>query len=134
MKTLLIAKSAVEALAGLALALLPALVVPLLLGSSLVAPAGTVIARMAGAALLTMGIACWLARNDSQSRAAIGLIVALLLYDAAVVVILLLARFAMGMLGIALWPAVVLHSGLGVWSLSCLKKSTVNQRRAASQS
>jgi hypothetical protein len=122
MKTLLIAKAAVEALAGLALALLPALVVPLLLGSPLKAPAGAVIARMAGAALLTMGIACWLARNDSQSRAAIGLILAMLFYDAAVVVILLLARFAMGILGIALWSAVVLHSGLGIWCLLCLRK------------
>jgi hypothetical protein len=124
MKTLLIAKSAVEVLAGLALALFPSMSVSLLLGSPLDVPVGTVLGRIAGVALLTLGIACWLARNDSQSPAAAGLIVALLFYDAAVVVILLSARFALGLSGIGLWPAVVLHSGLGIWSLLCLRKRT----------
>jgi hypothetical protein len=122
MKTLLTVKAVAEALAGLALALFPSLLVSLLLGSPLDAPVGTVIARMAGAALLTLGIACWLARNDSQSRAAIGLIAALLLYDAAVVAIFLIARLAMDLSGIGLWPIVVLHSGLWIWSLLCLRK------------
>lgn len=88
MKTLLLAKAAVEALAGLALVLLPSLSVSILLGVPLDAPAGIVIARMAGTALLTMGISCWPASNESQSRAAIGLIAALLFYDASVVAIL----------------------------------------------
>lgn len=121
MKTLLIAKAAAEALTGLALVLLPSLLVFLLLGVSLDTPVGTVVVRMTGAALLTLGIACWLARNDSKSRAATGLIAALLFYDAAVVVIFLVARLAMGLSGIALWPVVVLHLGLGVWSLLCLR-------------
>jgi hypothetical protein len=121
LKTLLIVKATAEALTGLALVLLPSLLVFLLLGASLDTPVGTVVARMAGAALLTLGIACWLARNDSKSRAATGLIAALLFYDAAVVVIFLVARLALGLSGIALWPVVVLHSGLGVWSLRCLR-------------
>lgn len=111
-----------EALAGLALVLLPPIVVPLLIGSPLEAPSGIVVARMAGAALLTLGIACWLARNASESRAAAALIVALLFYDAAVVVVLLVARFSMALSGIGLWPAIVLHSGLGIWSMLCLGK------------
>jgi hypothetical protein len=122
MKTLLIAKAAVEVGAGLALAFFPSLLASLLLGSPLDIPVGTVIARMAGAALLTLGIACWLARNDSQSRAATGLIVALLFYDAAVVAIFLFARLAIGLSGIGLWPVVIVHSGFGVWSLLCLRK------------
>lgn len=121
MKTLLIVKSAVEMPTGLALILFPSLVVALLLGSPLNAPAATAVARMAGAAVLTLGIACWLARNDSKSRATTGLIAALLFYDAAVVVIFLVTRLVMGLSGIALWPVVVLHLGLGVWSLRCLR-------------
>jgi riboflavin transporter FmnP len=124
MKTLLFAKAAVEVLAGLALALFPVLVVPLLLGSPLDAPVGEFIGRLAGVALLALGIACWLARKESQGRAAAGLIVALLFYDAAVVVILLFARLGVGQSGIGLWPAVALHSGLGVWSVLCLRKAT----------
>jgi hypothetical protein len=124
MKTLLTAKSVVEVLAGLALALLPSMAVPLLIGSPLDAPSGIVVGRLAGAALVTLGIACWLARSDSQSRAAAALIAALLVYDVAVVVILLNARFAMELSGILLWPAVALHSALGIWSLLCLRKTT----------
>jgi hypothetical protein len=56
-----------------------------------------------------------LTRHDSQSRAAIGLVVALLFYDSAVVVIFLFARLGAGLSGIGLGPAVVLHSGL--WGL-----------------
>ena len=117
MKTLLTVKSAVEVMAGLALAVCPSMLVSLLLGSPLKEPVGIVICRIAGTALLTMGIACWLARNDSQSRAATGLIVALLAYDVAVVVILISARFVVQLSGIGLWPGVVLHAGLGLWSL-----------------
>ena len=120
MKTLLIVKSAVELMAGLALALFPSMLVSLLLGSPLKEPAGIVVCRIAGTALLTMGIACWLARNDSQSLAATGLIFALLFYDVAAVVILISARFGVRLSGIGLWPGVVLHAGLGLWSLLCL--------------
>jgi hypothetical protein len=117
MKTLLLVKAAAEVLAGLALGLFPSIVVPLLFGSPLDVSSGVVIARMAGAALFTLGIACWLARKDSQSRAASGLLVALLVYDATVVAVLLYAHFGMGLYAIALWPAIVLHSGLGIWTI-----------------
>jgi hypothetical protein len=124
LKTLLIVKSAVELLAGLALALFPSAVVPLITGSPLDVPSGIVVGRLAGAALFALGIACWLARDDGRSRAAAALIGALLFYDAAVVIILLSARFGAELSGVLLWPAVSLHSGLGIWSLLCLRKNT----------
>ena len=34
-------------------------------------------------ALLALGLACWLARNEEQSGAAVGLVAAMLLYNAA---------------------------------------------------
>lgn len=123
-KILLIVKSAVEVLAGLALVLFPLLTVSVLLGPRLAEPVGVALARVAGVALLTLGIACWLARNESQSRASRGLIAALFFYDVAIVTILLSARLRAGLSGIGLLPAVVLHSGLGVWSLLCLRKET----------
>jgi hypothetical protein len=116
-------KSAPEALVGLSLLVLPAMVVSLLVGQQLAEPAGVAIARVAGVALLALGISCWLARNDIQSRAARGLVVALLLYDVSIVLILLSARFRAGLSGIGIWPTVVLHSGLGFWSFLCLKKA-----------
>jgi len=121
MRTLLITKSAVEVLAGLALLLVPSTVVSLALGVPLELPVGLVLARCVGVILLAVGIASWVERNHSESRGAIGLIVGLLVYDVSVVVVLLLARLAEHLSGIALWPAVFLHSGLGVWSLLCLR-------------
>jgi hypothetical protein len=122
MKSLFIAKSAVEVLAGLALAGVPSTAVFFLLGVPLDGAAATALGRIAGAALIALGIGCWLAHYDSQSRAARGLVVGTLFYDAGAVTVLLFARFAEGLSGIALWPGVALHSVLGIWCLVCLGK------------
>jgi len=67
---LLIVTALVEAPAGLMLLLSPALVVEFLLGASLDEPVALVVARMAGAALLSLSGACWLARNHRPNAAA----------------------------------------------------------------
>jgi riboflavin transporter FmnP len=122
-RVLLVIKAAVEAATGIALVLAPSLVLSFLLGAPLDAPVGKVVCRIAGAALLTIGIACWFARNDTRSRATIGLIEATLLYDFAVAVILLVARLDMGLSGIALWPAVAFYLGLAITSLVYVGKA-----------
>ncbi len=123
-KPLLIVKAAVETLAGLALVAFPSMAVSFLTGQGLAEPGGKVLGRIAGVALLALGISCWLTYQESQSRAAVGLIWALLFYDGSVVGILLVAYLGVGLFGIALWPAVLLHSGLGMWSVLCLRKVT----------
>jgi len=124
-KPLFIVTAVVEAGAGLALALAPSVLVSLLIGASLDMP-GMVVARIAGVALLSLGLACWLTRNDGQSRAATGLTTALLLYNVAAVALLAYAGTGLGLSGIGLWPAVVLHAALAVWCLACLRSSGVN--------
>jgi len=130
MKALLIVTAGIEAATGLALLGSPLLVVSLLLGGSLDTPAALVVARVGGAALLSIGVACWLARNDPQSRAATGLIAALLLYNIAAVAVLVYAGIGLGLSGIGLWPAVVLHVALAVWCIACLWTKQVNQSTA----
>ncbi len=125
MRVLLVIKAAVEMATGIALVMIPSMVLTLLLGAALDAPIGKVVCGIAGAALITIGLACWMARDETRSRGTLGLIKAALLYDFAVAAILLAARFKMGLSGIALWPAVVLHLGLATASLVCLGK--VNQ-------
>jgi hypothetical protein len=120
MKTLLIAELAVVALAGLPLALFPSATISLLLGTELDHQVGTFVGHNAGAALLMLGIACWMARNESQDRATTELILAMLLYDTAVAAVFFSARSAPGLFDIDLRPAVEVHLGLGVGCLLCL--------------
>src|SRR5947207_12398712 len=78
MKRSLTLTATIEAATGLALIAAPAIVVRLLLGAE-VSGASIPLGRVAGAALLALGVACWLARGDTQSRATRGLIVAMLM-------------------------------------------------------
>jgi len=124
-KHLFIVTAVIEAATGVALLLSPPLPVSLLLGASLDTPGGLVSGRVAGAALLSLGVACWLARNDEESRAATGLIAAMLLYNTAVAEVLVYAGIGLRLTGIGLWPAVLLHAGLVVWCLACLRTMRV---------
>jgi hypothetical protein len=110
----------IEAATGLGLIAVPAFVVRLLLGSELIG-AGISLGRVAGVALLALGVACWLACCDGQSRAAKGLVSAMVLYNLGVMVILGAAGICSQPVGIALWPAVVLHAAMAVWCVACLR-------------
>ena len=91
MKHLLVVTAVIEAGAGVALLCCPSAAAALLLGSGLATPSAVTLGRVAGAALLTLGVACWLARRDGRSRAATGLVAAMLLYNAAAAAILAFA-------------------------------------------
>ena len=118
---LLIVTGLVETATGLMLLVTPQLVIALLLGASLDAPAALVVARMAGAALLSLGCACWLARNDGPNRAVPGLVAAMPLYNGVAVAVLANAGAGEGLVGVLTWPAVALHAALAVWCVLCLR-------------
>ena len=120
-KRLFIVTAAIEAGAGLALAISPVAPVSILLGASLDSPAGLVTARLAGGALLSLALACWLARDDGRSRAAAGLIAAMLLYNLAAVAVLAYAGLGLRLFSVVLWPAVLLHVAMAVWCIACLR-------------
>jgi hypothetical protein len=90
-----------EAATGLALLLVPALVGQLLLGEALGGIAVPV-ARVAGIALIGLGVACW----PGPPR------LGMLIYSAAATLYLAYLGFAAGLTGPLLWPAVVLHGVL----------------------
>src|ERR1044072_1743574 len=118
MKLLLIVMAIIETPAGIALLVMPAAAVSMLLGVPLDTPAGLVIGRIAGAALVALGLSCWSARREDHSRAASGIVSAMLLYNAAAVVVLALAGLSWRLFGVGLWPAVVLHALMAVWCLA----------------
>ena len=114
-KYLLIATALAEAGTGLLLLVWPPVLFALLLGVDQAAPDTTVCARIAGAALLAIGVACWIGRSDSRSPAQVGLLIAVLIYDVGAAVILAYTGLFVHLVGIALWPAVVLHAALAIW-------------------
>ncbi len=108
MKRVLVFAAVGEAATGMALLIVPSLVGQLLLGEELTGIAIPV-ARVAGLALIALGIACW----PGPPR------VGMLTYSAAVTLYLAYGGFAGGLTGILLWPAVVLHvilTALLIWA------------------
>lgn len=126
MKALTVVTAIIEVGAGLALLGFPSAVAMLLLGTPLETPAALAVARVAGAGLLALGVACWLARGDTQSPAARGLVGAMLLYNAAAVAVFAHAGIGLGLHGALLWPAVFLHAAMALWCVAYLLRSTIN--------
>jgi hypothetical protein len=118
-----IATALSEGATGIALLATPAVLLSLLLGVSQPAMETLIAARIAGAALVALGISCWLARSDRPSPSQTGLLCGMLFYDAAAALLLILAGIRWTLAGIGLWPAVTLHSAMGIWCLTCLISS-----------
>ena len=118
MKNVLTVTALIEVGAGLLLVAFPSPAATLLVGSSLDTPAGFTIVRIAGAALVAIGVICWLARHDGQSRAARRLVGTLLFYNAAILTVLVYAAFGLELSSNGLWPSALVHAAMTVW---CMK-------------
>ena len=125
MKNLLTVEAVIEVGTGLMLVALPSLLTTFLLGSSLDTPVALSVARMFGVALLALGVACWLSRHDGQSRAARGLVGAMVLHNTAIATVLVYAGIALGLSGIGLWPVVLLHATMAFWCVMSLLNKPV---------
>jgi len=103
MKQVLIFAAVGEAATGLALLVVPSLVGQLLLDQELIGIALPV-ARVAGIALIALGIACWPGPP----------LVGMLIYSTVVALYLAYLGFTGGLTGVLLWPAVALHAVLSI--------------------
>jgi hypothetical protein len=120
MRKLLATTALLEAGAGLGILILPSAVASLMLGSPLDTPAAVAVARIAGVALLALGVACWLARHEPGPSAR-GLVGAMVLYNVGVIAVLVHEAMGVAIAGIALWPTVVAHAAMGVWCITRLR-------------
>ena len=121
MNRLLKLTAIIEAATGLGLVAVPALIVRLLLGGE-ISGASIPLGRITGVALLALGVACWVASYDVRNRAARGLVSAMSLYNLGVALILGAAGLQSRPVGIALWPAVILHAVMGTWCVASLRR------------
>lgn len=110
-----------EGLTGLALLLWPSLLLVLLLGAQEPGVEALLIARVAGAALLAIGLMCGLAVHDTGGLALRALLAGVLLYDLAVAAVLIYAAAGLYLAGFLLWPVVLAHMALALWGTLCIR-------------
>ena len=108
-----------EIVTGLGLLLDPAGGAMALFGSSMEG-AGVAIGRIGGGGLLSLGIACWVARKTPMSPASIGVAWAYLAYNVVACVTLAWASVALGGGSLPALGGAVLHGVLGAALLGAL--------------
>ena len=111
--------SIVEFGTGIAVIIGPVPIVRLLLGEE-VAGVGVAVARCFGVALFSLGLACWPTGTHVRSDSAT--FRAMLAYNALIAVFLVYLA-ATGASGTLLWPAIALHTAIGLSLLFALHGS-----------
>ncbi len=111
-----------EILAGLAALIIPAPVVSLLLGVSM-DPVASVLARLFGAGVFALGLACLKARDDARSPAGLAVSIGITSYNVLAAVVLLWTAAGSGLGGLLLWAAGIGHAALGALFVSALVAS-----------
>ncbi|WP_310387944.1 hypothetical protein [Roseateles sp.] len=130
-RTLLKVIAAVELLTGLGLLLAPSLVAELLLGLPLGPGAPLVVGRVAGLALVAIGLICGLENMRDCGASPTGLLVGLLAYNGAVPLLLIHSCVTNGTSGIGLWPTVALHLAFTFFIATCLRSNSAGREHSA---
>jgi hypothetical protein len=119
LKTLLALGGVLETVVGLGLIAAPSALAFVLLRAPLEG-AGIAVARIAGAGLLSLGIACWRSRGDATSPAGLSVSWGLLAYNLLACVVLALACPPLSGGGLVAAGAAAVHGAVGVALLAAL--------------
>ena len=111
-----------EILAGLPALIAPGPVLSLLLGGP-VDGITVVLARLFGAGVFALGLACLKARNDGGSPAGLAVSLGITSYNVLAAVVLFWTAAESGLGGLLLWGAGIGHTALGALFVSALVRS-----------
>jgi hypothetical protein len=111
-----------EILAGVAALIIPGPMLSLLLGGP-VDPIASVLARLFGAGVFALGLACLKARSDVASPAGLAVSLGITAYNFLAAVVLLWTAAASGLGGLLPWGAGIGHAVLGLLFVSAIVKS-----------
>jgi hypothetical protein len=125
MKILLTTMAIIETLAGILIIAAPSFFVSLLLGQNSLDMATLAMARIPGAAMITLGIICWSTRKSELS---ISVLKAMLFYNFAITAVLLYAKLGLDVHANGLVPATVLHFTITVWCIFALRHQSVRSK------
>ncbi len=107
-----------ELLAGLSLLLLPGFALNVLLGTPDPSPEAVGISRLAGVALIAIGVMC---HSGAAATVSWWVLAGMLVYNVGATAALAYIGAGQGLSGPLLWPAVLLHAALTLWVLLCLQ-------------
>ena len=107
-RSVLSVAAVIEAVTGLVIILFPHVLIRLLFNAEVVG-VGIVIGRLAGIALISLGLGCWMGRQEASGGWALS---AMLIYNALVTIYFALVGFGTEFVGMLLWPAAALHAVL----------------------
>jgi len=119
LRLLLILSGGLEILAGLPALITPGPLLSLLLGGS-ADQIASVLARLFGAGVFALGLACVKARHDVASPAGLAVSIGITSYNVLAAVVLLWTAAASGLGGLLLWGAGIAHAALGLLFVSAL--------------
>ena len=119
LRLLLALAGGLEILAGSAALIIPAPVVSLLFGVSM-DPVASVLARLFGAGVFALGLACLKARHDVASPAGLAVSLGITAYNVLAAVVLLWTAAGSSLGGLLLWGAGIGHATLGGLFVSSL--------------
>jgi hypothetical protein len=122
LRLLLTISGGLEILAGLPAMIAPGPLLSLLLGGP-VDPIASVLARLFGAGVFALGLACLKARNDVGSPAGLAVSLGITAYNVLAAVVLLWTAAGSSLGGLLLWGAGILHAALGALFVAALVTS-----------
>ncbi|PYS69491.1 MAG: hypothetical protein DMF69_16820 [Acidobacteria bacterium] len=115
MKLLLKITAIFEGLVGIGLLVAPGLALSIFLNAPLETAAGLFVARLCGAAIVTLAICCWKASSFELRQAGISVVTAMLFYNFAAAAVFVYGAVRLGLQSPLIWPAIVAHVVLGAW-------------------
>jgi hypothetical protein len=115
-----------EAVTGLVLMIVPAVVIRLLLGEEISA---ALVSRFFGIALIALGLACWPSWQLGESN--LPALRAMLFYNVLIAFYLTYLGTLGHLMGLLLWPVVALHAVVAlllVWAWDNLRRTKIGNR------
>ena len=122
LRLLLTLSGGLELLVGVLMLLSPMTAVTLLVGGS-VDQIASVLARLFGAGVFALGLACLKARDDVESHSGLAVSLGITAYNILAAVVIVWAAAVLGIGGLLLWGAGIGHAVLGALFVSALVTS-----------
>ena len=123
-KLLLEVMAFINVIAGLALIGIPVFLSGAVLGFPISEPGAIVVSRVAGAAILSLGIVCWMLISEARSRTGKSLVTGMAVFNTLLMLVMVYAITIQNISSPGLWVVVLVYSVLAGWCI----RTAINMR------